>query len=200
MRPCSVRSRSIRDPTDALCPPAIEAAEASGLASPALCSYAFADLGVLVADKSSPIGGLPAPDLFYACDSQCAVVARWGDEVQRFFAERTRARASRIMSCMRPPLTRAATHSPAELAGFRAQIEAMSPISRSGWRVRYDEARLAEVVSESAKANRLWQRCLETARHRPSPWTSFDAFTSMAPIVIARGTRRVHRLLRPPAR
>jgi benzoyl-CoA reductase/2-hydroxyglutaryl-CoA dehydratase subunit BcrC/BadD/HgdB len=177
-----------RDPQMPYARPAIEAAEASGLASPRLCSYALADLGVLVADKSSPIGGLPAPDLFYACDSQCAVVARWGDEVQRFFAER-RARAIPHYVLRAPPLTRAATHSAEELDGFRAQIEAHVADLSIRLGVRYDEARLAEVVSESAKANRLWQRCLETARHRPSPWTSFDAFTSMAPIVIARGTR-----------
>ena len=47
--------------------------------------------------------------------------------------------------------------------------------------------RLREVIAESAAANRLWQRCLDTARARPAPWTAWEAFTAMAPIVIARG-------------
>jgi benzoyl-CoA reductase/2-hydroxyglutaryl-CoA dehydratase subunit BcrC/BadD/HgdB len=176
-----------RDPELPYSKPAIAAAEASGLASPRLCSYALADLGVLVAGTPSPISGLPPPDLFYACDSQCAVVARWGDEVQRHLAERHQRTIPHYV-LKAPPLTRAAQHSVAELAGFKAQIVAHVEDLSERLGVRYDEARLSAVVAESARANRLWQRCLEAARHRPAPWTSFDAFTAMAPIVIARGT------------
>jgi benzoyl-CoA reductase/2-hydroxyglutaryl-CoA dehydratase subunit BcrC/BadD/HgdB len=177
----------VRDPQMPYARPAIAAAEASGLTSPRLCSYALADLGVLVAESKSPIGGLPAPDLFYACDSQCAVVARWGDEVQRFIGERS-GRTIPHYVLHAPPLTRAPAHTPAELAGFKEQIQAHIGDLAERLGVAYDVDRLACVVAESAKANLLWQKCLEMGRHRPSPWTSFDAFTSMAPIVIARGT------------
>ncbi len=175
-----------RDPDRPYSRAAIAAGERTGLASPRLCSYALADLGAL-AGADSPIGALPEPDLFYACDSQCAVVARWGDDVQRHF----RARDGREIPhyvLRAPPLTRADRHTAAELAGFMSQIEAHVQDIAQRLGLRYDEARLAAVVAESAQANRLWQRCLELGKHRPAPWTSLDAFTAMAPIVIARGT------------
>ncbi len=92
-----------RDPAAPYARAAIAAAEGAGLAAPRLCSYALADLGTLHG-APSPIGGLPPPDLFYACDSQCAVVARWGDEVQRFFAAANRAapRARAALRAARP--------------------------------------------------------------------------------------------------
>lgn len=175
-----------RDPAVPYSRPAIAAAEGAGLATPRLCSYALADLGVLNGG-ASPIGGLPDPTLFYACDSQCAVVARWGDDVQRFYRDRHQREVPHYV-LRAPPLTRAEHHTPEELAGFKRQILAHVADLEQRLGVRLDEARLAEVVAESARANRLWQQCLELGRHRPTPWTSLDAFTAMAPIVIARGT------------
>jgi len=176
-----------RDPDQPYARGAIAAAEGVGLASPRLCSYALADLGVLEGGSASPIAGLPDPDLFYACDSQCAVVARWGDEVQRFMRA-TRGREIPHYVLRAPPLTRAEAHTADELAGFSAQMRAHAAAIGERFGTRLDEDRLRAVVAESAAANRLWQRCLETARHRPTPWTNLDAFTAMAPIVVARGT------------
>lgn len=175
-----------RDLTQPYSSAAIAGAQAQGLAAPRLCSYALADLGVLMAGSASPIGGLPDPDLFYACDSQCAVVARWGDDVQRHFRTQHGREVPHFV-LRAPPLTRADAHTPAELAGFAAQLRGHVAAIETRFSVRLDPERLAEVVRESAEANRLWQACLELGRQRPAPWTSFDAFTAMAPIVIARG-------------
>jgi benzoyl-CoA reductase/2-hydroxyglutaryl-CoA dehydratase subunit BcrC/BadD/HgdB len=176
-----------RDPDRPYSRLAIAAAEGRGLASPRLCSYALADLGTLSPDIGSPIGGLPRADLFYACDSQCAVVARWGDEVQRFFRERDQREIPHYV-LKAPPLTRAEAHTAGELAGFAAQIRAHVADIGKRFSLTLDPERLRAVVAESARANRLWQRCLELAKRRPAPWTNLDAFTAMAPIVIARGT------------
>jgi len=176
-----------RDPDRPYSRAAIAAAESHGLSTPRLCSYALADLGVLTGATASPIGGLPAPDLFYACDSQCAVVARWGDEVQRFMRDHHGREVPHYV-LHAPPLTRTETHSAADLAGFRAQIETHAADIAARFGTRLDHHRLSAVVAESAAANRLWQRCLELGRRRPAPWTNLDAFTSMAPIVVARGT------------
>src|SRR5450432_4039789 len=115
-----------RDPARPYARLAIAGAEARGLATPRLCSYALADLGVLESEAASPIGGLPPPDLFYACDSQCAVVARWGDEVQRHLRSGAGGAIKELPHYVlkAPPLTRADHHTPAELAGFKSQIEA----------------------------------------------------------------------------
>ena len=53
----------------------------------------------------------------------------------------------------------------------------------------YSEEKLNKIVEESDKSNQLWQKCLELAKRKPTPWTNIDAFTAMAPIVIARGTK-----------
>jgi benzoyl-CoA reductase/2-hydroxyglutaryl-CoA dehydratase subunit BcrC/BadD/HgdB len=173
-----------RDPTRPYAREAIAVAESAGRAMPRLCSYALADLGVL-AGAQSPIGSLPDPDLFYACDSQCAVVARWGEDVRVAFAGR-RDVPHYVLHA--PPLTRSDRHTADELDGFKAQILAHVAAIGQRFGLRLDPDRLHEVVAESAEANRWWQRCLELARHVPAPWTSLDAFTAMAPIVVARGT------------
>lgn len=173
-----------RDPDRPYSRAAIARSEAAGLATPKLCAYALADLGVLDG-APSPLGSLPEPDLFYACNSQCVVVERWGDEVQRVYRQRGREIPHYVLRA--PPLTRAEAHTPAELAGFAAQIRAHVADIAGRLGLVPDAQRLAQVVAESAEANRLWQRCLDLGRNHPAPWTSFDAFTAMAPIVIARG-------------
>ena len=164
---------------------AIAGAQAGGYAEPRLCTYALADLGVLTSGAPSPIGALPAPDLFYACDSQCAVVARWGDAV----AGHLKAVAGRELPhyVLKAPPLRGAAHTAAELAGFRAQLDGHLDDIAARFALRRDPARLEAVIRESAEANRLWQACLELGRASPAPWTSWDAFTAMAPIVVARG-------------
>ncbi len=177
-----------RDPDQPYARAAIAAAEAGGHAQPRLCSYALADLGTL-AGASSPIDGLPEPDLIYACDSQCAVVARWGEAVQRHFRERglgSRTIPHYVLHA--PPLTRLEAHAPAERDRFARDLGGHLDDIASRLGLSRDQSELARVVSESAAANRLWQECLELGRERPAPWTSFDAFAAMAPIVIARGT------------
>ncbi len=49
------------------------------------------------------------------------------------------------------------------------------------------------------KGSLLWAECLEAGRARPSPWTGFDAFFHLAPIVAMRGTKECngyYRMLR----
>jgi benzoyl-CoA reductase/2-hydroxyglutaryl-CoA dehydratase subunit BcrC/BadD/HgdB len=174
--------------------PAIAAAQTAGYATPRLCSYALADLGVLAGGAASPLGSLPGPDLFYACNSQCAVVERWGDAVAKHLLA-TQGRTIPHYVLRAPPLP-GAEHSAAELAGFRAQLEGHLDDIAARFQLTRDPARLAAVVAESAEANRLWQRCLELARRRPAPWTMWDAFSAMAPIVIARGTPEATRFYR----
>jgi benzoyl-CoA reductase/2-hydroxyglutaryl-CoA dehydratase subunit BcrC/BadD/HgdB len=52
------------------------------------------------------------------------------------------------------------------------------------------EKRLGAVVERSRSALGLWAEVLDMAAEHPAPFTSFDAFVHMAPIVSMRGTRR----------
>jgi benzoyl-CoA reductase/2-hydroxyglutaryl-CoA dehydratase subunit BcrC/BadD/HgdB len=51
----------------------------------------------------------------------------------------------------------------------------------------YDYDKLRESVTHSSKASRLYGEFLNTARHVPSPITSFDAFMHLAPMMNLRG-------------
>ena len=90
-----------RNPDNPYSQDSINLSEASGLSSPKLCKYALSDIGILLGDATSPIHGLPEPDMFYACNSQCSVVERWGDVVQEIFLEQKRRFL--IMSCEHHP-------------------------------------------------------------------------------------------------
>ncbi len=161
---------------------ALAAAAQVGFSGPRLCNYALADLGVLAGGAASPLGALPEPQAFYACDSQCSVVARWGEAVARHFVGREIPHY-----ILRAPAPGPLGHTPAQLAGFRGQLDThLADIAhRFGTGSHVD--RLAAVIAESAEANRLWQACIELGRTRPTPWTTWEMFSSMAPIVVARG-------------
>ena len=109
-----------RDPDHPFSRPAIAAAQSAGYSSPKLCAYALADLGVLHG-ATSPIGGLPRPDLFYACDSQCAVVGRWGEAVSAHFQLAHGRELPHFL--LKAPPVRGAGHTSEQLAGFRRDLE-----------------------------------------------------------------------------
>lgn len=182
-----------RDPDHPYSRPAIAAAQAAGHASPKLCAYALADLGVLHG-APSPIGSLPGPDLFYACDSQCAVVGRWGEAVAGHLRQAQGRDIPHYL--LKAPPVRGPGHTPEQIARFRADLDSHLEEIAARFGLRRDEERLRAVIAESAAANRLWQQCLELGRTRPAPWTAWEAFTAMAPIVIARGDPAATRFYR----
>ena len=174
------------DPNDPWSGEAIATAEAAGHLGPQLCSYAQADIGALL-NAGSPIQGLPKPDLFYSCDSQCSVVARWGDQVKAIEGRKGREIPHYVLKAV--PL-RSEAYASGQLDQFRADLRAHAIDMGNRFGTPFSERRFAEVVAESQAANSLWQDCLELAKHRPAPWTNTDAFQAMAPIVIARGDPR----------
>jgi len=52
------------------------------------------------------------------------------------------------------------------------------------------EAELRSVMDQASQASGLWDDCLATGRNHPAPWTAFDQFIHMAPIVALRGSER----------
>ncbi len=174
-----------RDMNEPYSTAAIDRATAWGLKAPKVCSYALSDIGVLLGDVDSPIHGLPEPDLFYACNSQCNVVERWGDQVQSIFKDRDKDVPHYVLRT--PRLTKREEHTPEEKVDFRRQLEEHIADICKRFDTTFSETRLCEIVAESDRSNRLWQQCLELSRRVPAPWSNTDAFAAMAPIVIARG-------------
>lgn len=150
-----------------------------------LCSYAVTDIGSFYLEEGSPIKGLPAPDLFYSCNSQCQVVGRWGDVYAKLFEEQGIHMPHLLLDA--PKLVRKEEYDEDEITYFKSQMKGHIKVLEEISGKRYDEDRFRQVVRDSNEANLLWQECMDISKHIPSPWSSFDMFQQMAPIVIVRG-------------
>jgi bcr-type benzoyl-CoA reductase subunit B len=157
-----------------------EVAEKMGF-SRDLCSYARGDIGSAVT-KGGPIGGLPKPDFLLACNNICGTVFKWYQELARYFDVPMFLMDTPFIHKVKTEhATEYVRQQCLELVGFLEE--------RTG--KEFSEQRFAEVALLSVEAVDLWKQVLITAEHRPSPFTCFDAFIHMAPIVTLRGTQQV---------
>jgi benzoyl-CoA reductase/2-hydroxyglutaryl-CoA dehydratase subunit BcrC/BadD/HgdB len=143
-----------------------------------LCSYARADLGSLATGRT-PAGRLPRPDLLACCTNICQTVLYW----YRALAEHFRV----PLVIVDTPFVygRAKAH---HLGYVREQLAELLAVAERVAGRRAGPGELAEVTRLAREGSRLWGECLATARARPVPWTAFDGFFHMAPIVTLRGT------------
>jgi bcr-type benzoyl-CoA reductase subunit B len=157
-----------------------EVAEKMGF-SRDLCSYARGDIGSAVT-KGGPIGGLPKPDFLLACNNICGTVFKWYQELARYFDVPMFLMDTPFIHKVKTEhATEYVRQQCLELVGFLEE--------RTG--KEFSSDRFAEVALLSVEAVDLWKQVLITAEHRPSPFTCFDAFIHMAPIVTLRGTQQV---------
>ncbi len=156
-----------------------ERTEADGY-SRDLCSYFRVDVGSQISGRT-PLGRLVPPDVVVVSNNICGTVQNWFRvTAQRFGVP--------LLFLDTPFNDGAPVES--DIAYVREQLVHLAgEASRLGAR-HVTEARLAPVVQRSRTAPELWRSVLETAAERPAPFTSFDAFVHMAPIVSMRGTRR----------
>lgn len=143
-----------------------------------LCSYARTDLGSLVTGKT-PAGRLPRPDLLACCTNICQTVLYWyRDLASRFGVPLVIVDTPFVYGEAKPH----------HVKYVRDQLEELVPVAERVARRRMDNAGLAEVTRLAKEGARLWGECLATARNKPAPWTGFDGFFHMAPIVALRGS------------
>ena len=154
-----------------------DVAEAEGY-SRDLCAYARMDIGSVLSGET-PVGRIPRPDVVAACSNICQTVVYWFRALADHFGV---------------PFVLVDT--PFVYGDFRehdldfvcdqlGELEAVA--ARVAGRPA-GEIETRRVVELAWEASRLWGDCLDTGRHRPSPWTAFDHFIHMAPIVALRGT------------
>lgn len=153
-------------------------AEARGF-GPDLCSYARTDLGCVFANDS-PIGGLPRPDLLLCCNNICGTVVKWYEELARLFDV--------PLVLIDTPFLHGAIEEHA-VRYVRAQLEDATATIEKVAGTPLEPERLYETLVLSARATERWREILGLCAHKPSPMTSFDAFSHMAPIVTLRGTQ-----------
>jgi benzoyl-CoA reductase/2-hydroxyglutaryl-CoA dehydratase subunit BcrC/BadD/HgdB len=166
-------------------PALAEVAEKEGY-SRDLCAYARCDLGSVMSRKT-PLGRLPKPDLVAVCNNICETVLYWFRALADYFEV---------------PLF--LLDAPFVYGDFKRrhlqyvvdQLEELREVAATitGRQVSGEE--IEEAGALGREASRLWRECLATGRSRPAPWTGFDQFILMAPIVALRGTKKCNAFYR----
>jgi benzoyl-CoA reductase/2-hydroxyglutaryl-CoA dehydratase subunit BcrC/BadD/HgdB len=168
-----------------LVPELAEIAEREGY-SRDLCAYARADIGSVLSGKT-PVGRLPKPDLLCCCTNICQTVLYWYRALADYWDV---------------PLVVVDTpfvygDSPDHHLDYvRDQLHELVDTAAKVSGKPLEPERLGEVVRLSIEGTALYRECLNTARHRPSPWTGFDGFIHMAPTVALRGTEECNEYYR----
>lgn len=163
----------------------VDAAEGLGF-SRDLCAYFRVDLGSMETGET-PLGRLVAPDLVLSSNNICGTVQNW------FRVTADRYNVPHLF--LDTPFSDD-TPTDTDNGYVREQLFALTDQAAAVAGTRFSEKRLLRVVKRSMEGLRLWAEVLETARHKPAPFTCFEAFVHMAPIVSMRGTRRVIRYYR----
>jgi len=155
-----------------------EAAESRGYSTD-VCSYARADFGHIFTGQS-PVGGLAKPDLLVCCNNTCQTVTKWYENLSRQFQV--------PLVIIDTPFNHGAEITPHSVEYIKSQflelIDVLERVTGRDW----DEERFQEVVEISSETSRQWRRVLDKNTAQPAPFTAFDAFNYMAPIVTMRGT------------
>jgi benzoyl-CoA reductase/2-hydroxyglutaryl-CoA dehydratase subunit BcrC/BadD/HgdB len=160
-----------------LVPALSDAVEAEGY-SRDLCSYVRSDLGSIATGRS-PAGRLPRPDLLACCTNICQTVLYWYRDLAHRFGV--------PLVVIDTPFIYGQP-APHQLQYVVDQLEeAIGVAERVAGRL-LDRGTLSETFRLSREGSELWGQCLETARHRPAPWTGVDGFFHLGPVVALRGT------------
>ncbi|HOD31408.1 MAG TPA: 2-hydroxyacyl-CoA dehydratase [Smithellaceae bacterium] len=157
-----------------------EVAEAMGYSAD-LCSYARSDIGCATVN-GGPIGGLPKPDMLVCCNNICGTVLKWYEIQARYF--------NVPLFILDTPFCH--TEYTEEMARYvRAQFDDYFVFLEKACGRKFDFEKLNHVGYLSHQGQLLWQAVLDTAMHKPSPMSAFDAFYHLALIVTLRGTKEV---------
>ncbi len=148
-----------------------------------ICSYLTSDIGAYLGGESAfaaqGLEAVPRADVLVFNTNQCRDVRDWFE----FYGREWGVPVLGVTSIrMVDDVTEG------HVDAVATQIESLvSPLeSIAGTRL---SPALETAMRASAECTRLWKACLETATHRPSPFTFFDGTTQMGPAVVLRGRR-----------
>jgi len=141
------------------------------------CAYARCDIGSTLA-QLTPVGRIPRPDVLLACTNICQTVVYW---------YRTLAAMLNVpLFVIDTPFQYGEPDEHAERFVAQQIEEAIALCERISGIPRNDEA-LGVAAREAKEASVLWGECLGFAKHKPAPWSGFDQFIHIGPIVTLRG-------------
>lgn len=143
-----------------------------------ICGYARADIGSVMSGKT-PVGRLPKPDVLFCCTNICQTVMYW-----------YRALAAQLdvpLLVLDTPYVYGEV-TEAHLDYVEAQLGDVVELAAKVADRRFEPDSLEAILRVAQEGSRLWGQCLAVGQHRPAPWSGFDGFIHMAPIVAMRGT------------
>ena len=147
-----------------------------------ICSYLTSDVGAYLAGESPlaafGLSGVPRADVLVFNTNQCRDVRDWFEWYGRQWN-------APVVGVNSPRSVGDVTD--AEVDDVTAQLEALVPVLESVAGVRLDGGRLAAAMKAAREASELWERCLQTAANKPSPFTFVDGTIHMGPAVVLRG-------------
>ena len=157
-----------------------DVAEAQGYARD-LCSYARCGMGSIFYEKPNPLGSMAPPDFLLPCNTQCGTLTKWFEAMGKIL--------DAPVVLLDAPFVRGAVPYRHGLQYFIDQLRELVWFLEERIGKKLDLDRLREVLNFSAQACALWNEVLDLAQNQPAPWTIFDEYIHMAPIVTHRGTK-----------
>ena len=153
-----------------------EVAESWGLPRDT-CGYARCDIGSWLSGRT-PAGRLPKPDILLACTNICQTVVHW---------YRTLGRIMNVpVFVVDTPFLYDEPDERAETYVARQLEECLDVCAKVAGRKLHD-GDLTYAARISKEASELWGECLAMSKTKPAPWTGFDQFLHLGPIVAMRG-------------
>lgn len=144
-----------------------------------LCGYARADLGSVMSGET-PVGRLPKPDLLCCCTNICQTVLGWYRNLASHFGV--------PLVLIDTPFVYGSSPEHAQQY-VRDQVAEAVRVAEGIARKRTGHDDYATSLELAREGTLLWKECLLTSQARPAPWTGFDQFFHIAPIVTMRGTK-----------
>ena len=143
-----------------------------------LCVYARCDIGSVISGKT-PVGKIPRPDILVACSNICQTVIYWYRSLSKQLGVPLVVIDTPFIYGDAPPQ---------HIAYVKEQLERLIEVAEAVTARKLEREKLLKVLRLSADATLLWAEALAASRAKPAPWTAFDQFIHMAPIVTLRGT------------
>ncbi|MEW6616436.1 MAG: 2-hydroxyacyl-CoA dehydratase family protein [Thermodesulfobacteriota bacterium] len=157
------------------------AAEAKGFSTD-LCSYALNNLGSIYLDKGPFMGkGLPEPDLLIATEHACLSMAKWWEELSRYF--------NVPLYIVDASLPVGEDLSPHHINYFAEQLRELMGFVEEHTGNKFDMDKFKEVLGYSDEASRLFLEIGGLRKTVPSPISPIEIFTNMFPIVTLAGKK-----------
>lgn len=151
--------------------------------SPDICSYLTTDIGAFLKNetplKKFGFTSVPKPDVLVYNTNQCADVQHWFS----FYADHFHVPLVGIHTPLRVDKISFDITDYIDVQ-YHHVLFTLEDITKK----HIDIDKFREAVELSHQACVLWRQVLETARHKPSPLSFFDATIHMGPVVVMRGT------------